>query len=236
MTQWGSFSVIREFHPTEGHAASLLQASDGFFYGCAVFPSGTAGTGILYRMAPSGNSFEVLHQFSPLDGNGVNAEGGDCYEPLVEVRPGVFYGTATHGGPYGNGVVFSYSLAQPGVIHTVHAFSAINAASENSDGANAQARLTLGCDGALYSTASYGGAYGNGVVFRIGRQGDFKVLYTFSATNPTTGANQDGATPDFGVLFDAEDGSLIGMADAGGNGSVAGAIGNGTLYRLKLTD
>jgi uncharacterized repeat protein (TIGR03803 family) len=154
----------------------------------------------------------------------------------VEAQPGVFYGAATYGGPNGNGVIFSYSLAEPGVIHTVHAFSATNAAFENSDGANSEARLTLGRDGALYSTASYGGAYGNGVVFRIGHEGDFSVLHTFSATNPTTGANEDGATPDFGVLFDAGGCSLIGMADTGGNGSVAGAIGNGTLYRLKVAD
>jgi uncharacterized repeat protein (TIGR03803 family) len=236
MTRWGSFSVIRQFQPTEGHAASLLQARDGFLYGCAVWPFATAGSGILYRMAPSGDYFEVLHQFTAVDANGNNPEGADCYEPLVEAQPGVFYGAATYGGPNGNGVIFSYSLAEPGVIHTVHAFSATNAAFENSDGANSEARLTLGRDGALYSTASYGGAYGNGVVFRIGHEGDFSVLHTFSATNPTTGANEDGATPDFGVLFDAGGCSLIGMADTGGNGSVAGAIGNGTLYRLKVAD
>jgi uncharacterized repeat protein (TIGR03803 family) len=147
---------------------------------------------------------------------------------------GVFYGAAYAGGTNGNGIVFRYSLAKRGVVETVHTFSAVNASGENSDGANPYARLTAGDDGALYSTASYGGAYGNGVVYRI-RDDHFDVLHTFSAANPTTGSNVDGVDPDYGVLLD-EDDSLIGMADYGGNGSVTGAIGNGTLYRVKLDD
>lgn len=131
--------------------------------------------------------------------------------------------------------MFRYSLASPSVVETVHTFSATNAAGANSDGANPYARLTPGHDGAFYSTASYGGAFGNGVVYRIRRDGQFEVLHTFSAADPTTGSNVDGVDPDYGVLLD-EDDSLIGMADYGGNGSIAGAIGNGTLYRLKVDD
>jgi uncharacterized repeat protein (TIGR03803 family) len=234
--RWGNFSVLHQFVPTEGHAASLLQAWDGFFYGCAVWPTATAGSGILYRMAPTGKHFEVLYRFTAVDDSGNNVDGANCYEPLVETRPGVFYGTATYGGPNGNGLVFSFALANAGKVKIVHAFSATNAAGENSDGANSQARLTRGDDGALYSTASNGGAYGNGVVYRISPDGHFKVLHTFSATDPTTGANLDGATPDFGVVTD-DDGNLIGMCDYGGNGSPGGFFDSGgTLYRVKVDD
>jgi hypothetical protein len=77
---------------------------------------------------------------------------------------------------------------------------------------------------------------GNGVVYRIRPDGDFDVLHTFSATDPATGGNKDGATPDFGVVLD-EDNILIGMTDFGGNGSSAGFFNSGgTLYRLKLDD
>ena len=73
--------------------------------------------------------------------------------------------------------------------------------------------------------------YGNGVVYRIWPNGDFEVLHTFSATNPTTGANEDGATPDYGVVVDECEHSLIGMSDYGGNGSSAGFFNSGgTLY------
>jgi uncharacterized repeat protein (TIGR03803 family) len=234
VTPWGSFSVLHQFQATEGHAASLLQARDGFFYGCAVWPFAAAGSGTLFRMAPSGGHFEILHRFSAVDVNGANSDGADCYESMVETDPGVFYASTTYGGPNGNGAVFRYSVAKAGEFEIVHAFSASNAAGQNGDGANPFARLTAGDDGALYSTASYGGAYGNGVVYRI-RNGHFDVLHTFSATDPITGSNADGANPDYGVLLDGDD-SLIGMADYGGYGSVAGAIGNGTLYRLSLDD
>jgi uncharacterized repeat protein (TIGR03803 family) len=232
MTPWGSFSVLHQFQATEGHAASLLQVRDGFMYGCAVFPFAAAGAGTLFRMAPSGGHFEILHRFTAVDVSGANSDGADCFEPLVETDPGVLYGSTTYGGPNGNGVVFRYSLAKG--LEIVHAFSASNAAGENADGANPYARLTRGDDGALYSTASYGGANGNGVIYRIRPNGRFTALHTFSAADPITGSNVDGANPDYGVLVDGN--SLIGMADTGGNGSVAGAIGNGTLYRLKLEE
>ena len=70
--------------------------------------------------------------------------------------------------------------------------------------------------------------------YRIGRHGCFEVLHTFSATDPATGSNEDGADPDYGVLLDEENDSLFGMADYGGLGSLTGGTGNGTLYRLKL--
>jgi hypothetical protein len=211
-------------------------------YGCAVWPAtslpGTPPTplpsGILYRMAPSGNHFEALHTFSQTDGNGANMDGADCYEPLVETEPGVFYGSATFGGTNGTGVVFSFSLSEPSVVEIVHYFSAVNAAGANSDGANPFARVTLGEDGTLYSTASFGGLNGNGVVYLIRDHDEFEVLHTFSATDPTTGSNTDGAAPDFGVVLDNEN-HLIGIADFGGNGSSAGFFNSGgTLYKLKL--
>jgi uncharacterized repeat protein (TIGR03803 family) len=240
MDRWGNnFRVLHQFTASEGHAASLLQARDGLFYGCAVWPatslpSGPLPSGILYRMAPSGQDFEVLYTFTQTDAKGDNMDGADCYEPLVETKPGVFYGTARHGGINGTGLVFRYSLSKPSVVEIVHDFSGVNAAGENEDGANPNARLTLAGDGTMYSTASLGGMNGSGVVYRIRPDGCFEVLYTFSATDPTTGANKDGATPDFGVVLD-EDKHLIGIADFGGNGSSAGiAYSGGTLYKLKL--
>jgi uncharacterized repeat protein (TIGR03803 family) len=237
---WGHFHVLHEFTPAEGHAASLLQAGDGLFYGCAVWPNTSLPngqplpSGILYRMGGWGDHFEVLYTFSQTNSSGENTDGAECYEPLVETKPGVFYGTTRLGGVNGNGVVFGYSLSNPDAVEVLHEFSATTNG-ENLDGANPYARLTLGDDGTMYSTASNGGQNGNGVVYRIRPDGDFRVLHTFSATNPTTGANRDGAVPDFGVLVDDCDRSLIGAAALGGRGSSAG-LGNsgGTLYRLKV--
>jgi uncharacterized repeat protein (TIGR03803 family) len=237
----GNFRVLHQFTQAEGHAASLLEAHDGFFYGCAVWPNthlpnGQAlPSGILYRMGQGGGQFEVLYTFSQTNSSGENADGAECYEPLVETKPGVFYGTTRLGGTSGNGVVFQYSLSTPDAVEVLHEFSTTTNG-QNWDGANPYGRLTLRHDGAMYSTASNGGENGNGVVYRIRPDGDFRVLHTFSATNPTTGANSDGALPDYGVILDCDQ-SLIGTAALGGHGSSAG-LGNsgGTLYRLEIPE
>jgi uncharacterized repeat protein (TIGR03803 family) len=238
----GNFHVVHQFTPAEGHAASLLLAQDGFFYGCAVWPNTSLpnGTplpsGTLYRMGPRGDHFQVLYTFSQTNSSGENPDGAECYEPLIETRPGVFYGTTRLGGTNGNGVVFRFSLANPDRVEVLHEFSATDSNGDNWDGANPYARLTLGEDGMMYSTASGGGSNGNGVVYRINADGEFKVLHAFSAADPTTGANPDGAIPDFGVILDG-DNSLIGAAFLGGQGSNAG-FGNsgGTLYRLSIEE
>lgn len=238
----GDFHVLHQFTPAEGHAASLTPARDGFLYGCAVWPNTHLGngqplpSGTLYRMGPWGDHFEVLYTFSQTNSAAENMDGAECYEPLVETRSGVFYGTTRLGGGNGNGVVFRYSLSNPGAVDVLHTFSATNASGENWDGAKPYARLTLGDDESMYSTASNGGANGNGVVYRINADGDFHVLHTFSATDPTSGANGDGAVPDWGVIRNT-DSSLIGTAAVGGLGSPAG-LGNsgGTIYELEIGD
>jgi len=237
----GTFHVLHQFTPAEGHAASLLLAQDGLFYGCAVWPNTSLPngqplpSGILYRMGPSGDHFEVLYIFTQTNSSGENVDGAECYEPLVEAKPDVFYGTTRLGGVNGNGVVFRFSLSNPDAVDVLHEFSATTNG-ENLDGANPYARLILGDDGTMYSTASNGGTNGNGVVYSISPDGDFHVLHTFSATNPTTGANRDGAVTDFGVILDS-DNFLIGTAALGGRGSSAG-LGNsgGTLYRLVVEE
>jgi len=239
MDRWGNnFKVLHQFVQGEGHAASLLQAQDGFLYGCGVWPGTSTPSGaplpsgILFRMATSGSPFQVLYTFSQTDANGENTDGADCYEPLVEAEPGVFYGAAGYGGSNGNGVVFRYSLRAPGMVDVVHDFSATTAGA-NWDGAGPDGPLALGPDRTLYSNADYGGMNGNGVIYSIRPDGFFEVLHTFSATNPTTGANWDGVNPDDGVVLDGN--KLIGIAIYGGNGSPAGlANSGGTLYELRL--
>jgi uncharacterized repeat protein (TIGR03803 family) len=229
-----NFRVLHQFTPSEGHAASLTLSRDGFLYGCAVWPRPTLGSGILYRMAPSGSQFDVLHRFSAVNSVGDNADGAECFEPLIETERGVFYGSAFYGGSNGNGVVFRFDSSGGTHLQIIHTFSATNASGENWDGANPYARLAPGRDGWLYSTASYGGKFGDGVVYRLRHHGEFEVLHTFSAVDPTTGSNVDGADPDYGVVLDEDEDRLIGIADYGGMGSAAGATGNGTLYEIKL--
>src|SRR6202790_161504 len=222
---------------------ALTRGPDDVFYGMASF-GGQNGNGTIFKITTSGE-FTVLHTFSALDANAQNEDGANPLRTLVIGEHGSLYGTTRLGGQNTCGL-------KPNVVEVVHDFGGLNSNGDNSDGANPIARLTLGHDGTMYSTASNGGMNGNGVVYRIRPDGDFKVLHTFSATDPTTGANKDGATPDYGVVLgrlsregdsdehdrrDDEDNSLIGIADYGGNGSSAGFFNSGgTLYQLKLDD
>jgi uncharacterized repeat protein (TIGR03803 family) len=232
--QWGHhFKVLHQFTTAEGHGASLIQGSDGFLYGCTVWPANPGlPSGILYRMT-RGGYFQVLYTFSETNASGQNMDGADSYEPLVETRRGVFYGAAFYGGTNGNGVVFRYSLKNPGVLEVVHDFSALNSAGQNWDGAAPDGPLSVGPGGILYSNANAGGENGNGVIYSLQENGHFEVLHNFSATDPITGANYDGALPDDGLALDGN--KLIGIAVYGGNGSAAGYYNSGgTLYELKL--
>jgi len=238
--RWGNFTVVHQYTADEGHAASLTQGRDGYLYGCAVWPAtslppGPLPSGILYRMTQVGSGFQVLYTFSQTNSRGQNPDGADCYEPLVEARPGVFYGAASNGGANGNGIVFRYSLWKPGMVDVVHTFSALNSAGQNWDGATPDGPLAVGWDGMLYSNADFGGANGSGVIYSVGEDDRFKVLHTFSATNAITGANYDGAYADDGLVLDGN--RLIGIAIYGGNGSTAGYNNSGgTLYEMTLRD
>ena len=121
----------------------------------------------------------MLYTFSQTNASGQNIDGADCYEPLVETRPGVFYGAAANGGTKGNGVVFSYSLRTRGGSMLSTTFSAVNSSGQNWDGAVPDGPLALGPDGTLYSNADYGGANGNGVIYSLSEDRGFEVLAHF---------------------------------------------------------
>lgn len=78
--------------------------------------------------------------------------------------------------------------------------------------------LAQGQDGNLYSTASYGGSGGVGVVFRTTPTGTYKVLYNFDNTH--------GSTP-FGGLTLGTDGKFYGTTISGGTSN------SGTVFKIN---
>jgi uncharacterized repeat protein (TIGR03803 family) len=103
--------------------------------------------------------------------------------------------------------------AQAQTLSVIHNFSG------TADGSNPVNGLMLSSTGALFGTASSGGASGFGVVFKVSGKGNEKVLYSFAG-------GSDGATPNGGVIEDSA-GALYGTTTAGG------ASGSGTVFRLK---
>jgi len=74
-----------------------------------------------------------------------------------------------------------------------------------------------------YGVGATGGTNNSGTVFRINTNGNFSVIYTFSATDEN-GNNLDGAAPN-GVIL-GSDGNLYGTAQYGGTN------GQGTIFEI----
>ena len=132
-------------------AAALRDGGDGFLYGAAL-SGGDTDNGTLFRLAPDGSGFAVLHSFD------ADTQGS---EPLSVPRPGaggLLYGTAYSGGPSQGGT--AYSMSADGTGFTVLAAFSGDAAGELPGGA-----LLTGAGGRLYGTAYSGGAGGQGAVF-----------------------------------------------------------------------
>ncbi|HTX20843.1 MAG TPA: choice-of-anchor tandem repeat GloVer-containing protein [Candidatus Aquilonibacter sp.] len=77
---------------------------------------------------------------------------------------------------------------------TLHNFS-------NTDGQFPTAGLVLASN-VLYGTTSQSGSQSNGTVFAMNIDGsNFRVLHSFTATDPVTGTNWDGAFPSAGLVL-----------------------------------
>jgi uncharacterized repeat protein (TIGR03803 family) len=148
-------------------------------------------------------------------GNG--AAGGTLVVPLIEGTNGYFYGISEAAGAYCwyCGTVFRATAG--GEVTVLHSF-------DNTDGRGCFATnansggLIQATDGNLYGTTCWGGAYGNGTVFRIGPDGgDFTTLHNLGGA--------DGSGP--GELIEAADGSFYGTTGGGGTNN------SGTIFHCK---
>jgi len=77
-----------------------------------------------------------------------------------------------------------------------------------------------------YGTTYAGGTNSNGAIFSVSTNGNvFKRLYSFTALDPDTGTNKDGANPGAGLILSGN--TLYGTASAGGSG------GYGTVFAIN---
>ncbi|MFL6689171.1 MAG: choice-of-anchor tandem repeat GloVer-containing protein [Alphaproteobacteria bacterium] len=198
-------------------AAGLVRDAAGNFYGTTANGGldcdGTGqGCGTVFRVTPKGKE-TVLYAFEG-DEHGANPAAS-----VVMDAGGNLYGTTNNGGVACDdsgatcGTVFK--LAANGKETGLHIFTG------GSDGAYARSTLVLDSNGALFGTTASGGAGGGecgcGVVFKIPRRGEEKILHTF--------AGDDVHSPFAGVIMDAS-GNLY------GTGFVGGANGGGGVFEI----
>src|ERR1700694_5679273 len=155
-----------------------------------------------------------LHHFAPLDSFFINNDGAYPAASLV-LSSGTLYGTTSQGGATGRGTVFKVGTNGTGFA-VIYTFTTSDPTSgTNGDGAFPLAGLVTASN-FLYGTTSGGGSGGNGTVFKVNADGSgFAALHAFTATDPNTGANLDGAAP-WASLF-LTNGILYGTATRGGD-------------------
>jgi hypothetical protein len=163
----------------------------------------------------------ILHQFKDApDGGGPSA--GAAFG-----KKGELYGTTVGGGGgnYPSGTAFELIPDTNGswTERVLHSFQ------DSNDGSEPRAAVVIGTNGELYSTASGGGAYFAGTLFRL--KGNpaggwtFAVLYSFNGAN-----NGDGAYPAGNIVLSA--GNIFGTTEVGGTGTGCGYGGCGTVFRV----
>ena len=191
-----------------GNPAGLIQGSNGKFYG-VVQQGGAGGSGTFFELTSLGQ-FKLLHIFCAQQDCGDGASPGAS---PMQATNGNFYGTATVGGLHGTGVV--YEITPAGSYKALYNFcSQTNCA----DGSYPQSTLVQDANGNLYGTTFYGGAYGDGTVFKITPSDQYIVLHSFDGADDT-----DGEYPRSAPTL-ANDGNLYGTTTNGSN--------NGNIYQI----
>lgn len=189
-----------------GPYGSLIQATDGNFYGVTAGGGNQGYNGTVFKITPSGTE-TVLYAFTGTPNDGVNPQSS-----LIQGSDGNLYGITCNGGSQNFGTVFKITMA--GVETVLHSFG-----DAPNDGACPIGKLTQGSDGNFYGVTEGDGSQGFGTVFKITPSGMETVLYSF------TGTPSDGAFPK-SSLFQGSDGNLYGTTDSGGTYTV------GTMFRV----
>ena len=201
-------------------AAGLVMDVAGNLYGTTSGDTGL-GDGTVFELSPRKDGawkFTTLVKFTGKNGSDPEAR-------LILGPAGKLYGTTSAGGDSacdgsGCGTVFQLAPAANGKwkLTTLFKFN-------NTEGANPYAALIFDAAGNLYGTASGGGKFGEGTVFKLspakGSAWTLTTLFNFNGA--------DGAGPRGSVVFDA-DGNLYGTTVGGGG------RGFGTVFKLSPED
>ncbi len=216
------FTDLHDFGSgTDGQnpAGAILQGLSGSLYGETVY-GGSVGNGTVFKSATTPSEAATnLYNFGATP-DGANPAGGLFNLVGDTAITAYLYGVTTAGGANGTGAIFRVDAS--GHEKVVYSFSATGV----SDGAQPTARLVAFVDGNYYGTASSGGAYGAGTIFKFNPlKNSFKKLYDF---NPSL---TDGGAPFAGLAL-----SIAGFnlnCNLFGVTSTGGAYGEGTLFAVN---
>ena len=152
----GTFTLLHTFEGSDGGEpyASLIQATDGNFYG-TTSSAGAHGAGTIFKITPGG-TLTTLYSFCA--GGYPCADGQEPYGPLLQATNGNFYGTTYIGGTNNVGTIFQMSPS--GTLTSLASFNGGN-------GAGPESGLVQAGNGDFYGTTSTGGSTGDGTLFQF---------------------------------------------------------------------
>jgi len=163
---------------------------------------------------PPPPALTTLYSFTGQDGDGALP-----YAALTLSSGGTLLGTTGYGGTYGDGTVFKLTPPTGGGNWTeavLHSFS-------GKDGSFPYAGVIVNSKGVLFGTTTFGGAFGQGVVFQLAPPTAPGGVWTETVLHSFMGS--DGAYPYAGLTVTAS-GTLYGTTELGG------ASNAGTVFSL----
>jgi uncharacterized repeat protein (TIGR03803 family) len=228
ITLAGKFNTLHSFcaeqNCTDGaNPSSLIQASDGNFYGVAGGGTGaqcvqTGGCGMIFKMSPQGVTTSLYNFCSQ-----VNCTDGFGPRVVMQAADGNLYGMTDSGGATtGGGTIFKLSLQ--GSLTTLYTFCAVYKCTSGI----VPGSILQATDGNFYGVIYEGQgvtcyfSYGCGTIFEFTSAGVYSTLYTFC--EELGEFCPDGSLPE-GVM-QATDGNFYGVTFRGG------PTDHGTAFKL----
>ena len=190
---------------------NLTLAADGTTLYGMTWQGGASGNGVIFRIQADGSGYTNLHEFA-----GGTDDGQEPRGSLTLSTDGTtLYGTTEWGGVSNVGVIFQIYTDGSGYTN-LYSFG-----SSTNSGGNPNSDLTLSGTN-LYGTAQGGGAYGEGVIFKIHTDGSgYTNLHNFA------GGAGDGGEPLGSLMLSGA--TLYGMTFGGG-----GISNNGVVFALSI--
>jgi uncharacterized repeat protein (TIGR03803 family) len=184
-----------------GWISRMRSGTSGISLGVAL----TLALGVVATSAPA-QTFRVLYTFRG------SPDGQWPYAGVIRNTHGDLYGTTYFGGSSNDGTVFRVNTTRHDTV--IYGFA----------GGTADGEYPTGCllrdkAGDLYGTTTVGGAYGDGVAFKVDAEGRETVLHSFA------GGTTDGCLPSGGLTED-KSGNFYGTT------LECGAFGYGTVFKI----
>ena len=184
----------------DGHSplGGVARGKHGYFFGTTA-GNGTGGdpNGSIWQL--SGSTLTTLYTFQ--DGN--DGEWPN-QTPTVDKMDNVYGTTYIQNGNSVGGAIW--------LLNKKGQFSVLHDLNQSTDGGLPDGQLLLNTDGNLYGSATVGGQFGFGTIFKITPGGTFTVLHAFSGGN-------DGSYPTGPLVHDAA-------------GNVYGGVSSGQVFEI----